>query len=67
MFIHEAVKETVENKKYIAIEKMKAVKISPTNERELCIVIQADGSNKSKYGWKPSADDLMRDDWTVVD
>lgn len=67
MFIHEAVKEAVENKKHITIEKMKDVKINPTNERGLCIVMQADGSNKSKYGWQPSADDLMRDDWTVVD
>lgn len=45
------------------------IKIKPTNDAAQgnCILMGADGSNPSKHGWQPSADDLMRDDWIVVD
>lgn len=44
------------------------IKIKPTNSARKgnCILMGADGSNPSKYGWQPSARDLIRDDWIVV-
>lgn len=68
MHIHEAVKEAMEKGCCITTKRMKEVgKIRPTNEPPHCILMMADGTNPSKYGWQPSAEDLMRDDWIVVD
>lgn len=57
-----------EERKYITLPEFEGgAKIKPTNGRGNCIVMNADGSNPSKYGWQPSADELIRDDWLLVD
>jgi hypothetical protein len=68
MNIQEAVKKSMEKSKYITLPEFKGgAKIKPTNGCGNCIVMNADGSNPSKSGWQPSADELMRDDWLIVD
>ena len=42
-------------------------KIKPTNDVGNCIFMNADGSNPSKYGWQPSAEDFLEKSWIVVD
>ncbi len=67
MQINEAVREALENDLCITVPEFRGtVKIKPTNGPELCIVMLADGSRSSKYGWQPSAKELMRDDWEIV-
>ena len=68
MDIGSAVKKAVREDKCISIPDFRGhIKIKPTNDIGNCICMQADGSNPSRYGWQPSAEDLMRDDWEVVD
>lgn len=68
MNIQEAVKQAMEERTYITLPEFEGLaKIKPTNGRGNCIVMSADGSNPSKYGWQPAADDLMRGDWLIVD
>lgn len=68
MYIHEAVEKALDNKKYITTPEFEDLaKIKPTNTRENCIVMFADGSHPSKYGWQPTAEDLIRNDWIVTD
>ncbi|HCY7597825.1 TPA: DUF2829 domain-containing protein [Staphylococcus aureus] len=41
-------------------------KILPTNDSFLqCIISNSDGTNLIRY-WQPSADDLMANDWEVI-
>lgn len=66
MWIHEAVKKALENNQCITLpEFLGTSKIKPTDEPGRCIVMGADGSRPSKYGWQPSAADLIRNDWSV--
>ena len=66
--IHEAVKNAIENDRCITLpEFLGASKIKPTNGPGHCIVMRADGSDPSKYGWQPSAQELLRSDWEIVD
>ena len=68
MNINEAVKKTMEKGNCMTLPEFNGgAKIKPTNGRGNCIVMNADGSNPSKYGWQPSADELIRDDWLLVD
>lgn len=68
VYIHEAVKKALENDRCItAPEFAHFAKIRPTNTRENCIVMFDDGSHPSKYGWQPTAKDLIRNDWMMVD
>lgn len=68
MHIQEATRQAMDEGRYIITpEWVHAMKIKPTNGTGRCIAMKADGSNPSKYGWQPSADDLIRDDWMVVD
>lgn len=68
MYIHEAVRKAIDSGKYITIQEFAgSAKIKPTNERGNCIVMMHDGSNPSKHGWQPTAKDLTRADWIVVD
>lgn len=68
MNIAEAVKEAIKNDRCITTKLLEgAMKIKPTNTASNCIVMFADGSYPSKYGWQPTANDLMRTDWIVVD
>lgn len=67
MQIMEAVREALENDLCITVPEFRGTaKIKPTNGPELCIVMLADSTIPSKYGWQPSAQDLIRDDWEVV-
>lgn len=68
MYIHEAVKIAISmNGYFITNSEFDGVaKIKPTNEKGNCIVMNWDGSRPSKYGWQPTAKDLIRDDWIVV-
>lgn len=68
MYIHEAVQKAVKTKKYITLPEFEAdAKIKPTNGRENCIVMGVDGSGPSKYGWQPTAEQLSRSDWKIVE
>ncbi len=67
MYIHEAVKKAVEEGGCITTpEFLGDAKIKPTDGKGNCILMSADGSHPSKYGWQPTASQLMRDDWLVV-
>ena len=68
MNIYEATKLAVEKDCCITIERFKRdVKIKPTNGGECCIIMKSDGSNPSKHGWQPTADDLIAMDWIVTE
>lgn len=68
MNIWEAIKKAMEEDKYITLPEFCGFcKIQPTDTNRHCIVMGNDGSNPSRYGWQPSARDLMREDWILVD
>lgn len=67
MNIQEAVKKAMESNACITLPEVSTeVKIKPTNGIGNCILMGADGSNPSKRGWQPSAEQLIRDDWMIV-
>lgn len=67
MFIHEATKEALESDKYITLKgSEEAIKIKP-DLRLPFTIMHADGSHPSKYGWQPTAEELMGNDWIIVD
>lgn len=43
-----------------------AFKLLPTNTPDCCIAVSVYESSPRK-GWQPSAEDLMAEDWVVVD
>ena len=66
--IHEAVTEALESNRCITLPEFADIcKIKPTDRVGNCIVMSIDGSRPSKYGWQPTAKDLIRSDWEVVD
>lgn len=73
MYIHEAVKEAMENGKMIyRVSTMQTNgarhgAIKPTNTYDECIlIVMEDGEPKrSCRAWNPTADDLMADDWEI--
>lgn len=67
MHIHKAVRKAIKKDKYIAIKEFREFKIRPTDGAGNCIIMNADGNSPSKHGWQPSAKDLVRDDWIIVD
>lgn len=68
MNIVEAVEKAMKEGRCITIEAFNGkAKIKPTNENGNCIVMNADGHQPSRFGWQPTADDLLREDWEVVD
>lgn len=42
-----------------------AVKILPTDGPDGCVVLSA-SSKIPRYGWQPTAEDLVADDWKTV-
>ena len=67
MFIHEAVKEALESGRYIIPEKFQGeIKIEPVKSLP-CVIMKADGFCPSRCVWNPTAEDLTRNDWIVVD
>lgn len=78
MKISEAVKRAVEEGKYIQREGIEGLfnksfhqtKIKPTNSYASCIVYTFDQKgNEIRHckNWNPSAEDLMADDWVLID
>ena len=68
MKIDEAVKIALETGKCITLPEWEEnAKIRPTNDKGNCIVMDADGSHPSEYGWQPTAAQLMRDDWIITE
>lgn len=68
MNIYEATKIAAQEDGCITIPEYKGeVKIKPTNTRGNCVVIREDGSKRSKYGWQPSLDELLRTDWMFTE
>lgn len=68
MYICEAVKQAVEQKKHITLKvNVGVIKIKPTNGKGNCVLMNADGSHPSKHGWQPTAEELISDKWLVVD
>lgn len=68
MQIQEAIKGALETNRCITLpEFIGKSKIKPTKGKGNCIVMEADGSWTSKYGWQPTAEELLRDDWENVD
>lgn len=44
------------------------VRIFPTNSYECCVLICSDGKRDRKGRcWNPTVDDLLADDWIIVD
>ncbi len=43
------------------------VRIRPTNTIDACLFETTCAKKRSIRGWEPDADDLMADDWEVVD
>lgn len=68
MNIHEATMIALEDGKFIARTNFKDhAKIQPTNGIGGCILSMVDNSKEPRGGWQPSADDLIADDWTVIE
>ena len=68
MNVKEAVQQAIEEKRCITLPEIEeSVKIQPTNEKGNCVVMRKDGSHPSRCGWQPTAEELMREDWKVVD
>lgn len=67
MYINEAVRKALSQKKYIARKLMAdiGIKIQPTNSLDCCVISKTDKSPAPR--WQPSAEDLVADDWSVVD
>ena len=66
MIISEAVKKAIECDGCISFTNSQ-IKIKPTNGNKNCILMHLDGSHPSKTGWQPTAEQLIREDWIVVD
>lgn len=67
--IHDAVTEALESNAFIRRSDpyWLRVLIKPTNSSDRCL-IYIDGKEDAPYkGWEPKAEDLMADDWEVVD
>ena len=65
MNIKEATRIAMETNKCIA-RKSRQLTVKPTNGWECCLLIHP---TKQEYAprWNPEAEDLMADDWEVVD
>lgn len=67
MNINEAAKQAIKENKCITVPEIYGVaKINLTNDENSCILVAVDGTVLTK-SWKPSAKDLIREDWIVVD
>jgi len=69
MFIHEAVKAAISEGKFITRPDAwwgTKEKIKPTNTPDCCICFDRKNEKPPVRGWEPPAEDLMADDWAVV-
>lgn len=70
MSIQEAVKIAIEQRKYIRRKTCfyGRTLIQPTNTYDCCMIfVQGDRRETQSRFWNPTADDLMADDWEVVE
>lgn len=75
MNIQEATKKALESGKYITREGLAGeigrIRIKPTDTPDCCIVLISDPRKipSARVGkrWNPQAEDLMADNWIVVD
>ena len=68
MNIRDAVIQALEKDCYITREDFKGIaKIKPTNGNGNCILMNDDGGNPSKYGWQPTAKELIATDWILTE
>lgn len=70
MYIHEAVEKSMEEGKSIFRQGYEAMLILPTDTTDCCIgfIMEPDGSyEKAAVRWNPTAEDLMADDWKLVE
>lgn len=73
MYIHEAIQATSIRQPYVrrrswdylTSEPVVAVKIQPTNSPDGCVIVSTT-EKKPRYGWQPTARDLVADDWEPV-
>ena len=67
MYIREAIRKAQSDKKYVARKPMVeiGIKIQPTNGPDCCVISKKGKSPAPR--WQPGAEDLMADDWCVVD
>lgn len=65
MLIHEAVKEAMEKGKLIYRRPWPFWKFEPKNTMD-CVIIHA-RDKEPKRCWNPQAEDLMANDWEVVE
>lgn len=69
MLISEAVEKAKRENKYITRQKLgwvNCVKIKPTDTSDCCIVMQIEKKSSCR-GWQPYAEDLVANDWMVLD
>ncbi|HAM62102.1 MAG TPA: hypothetical protein DCP62_00080 [Erysipelotrichaceae bacterium] len=50
---------------YMQRESLPEVKIEPTNSDWCCVISGIDGTHRTR-GWEPNLDDLMAQDWRIV-
>lgn len=76
MYIHEAVKKAAEQNGLIVrkgiFDKngLRITAIKPTNSYDTCILVSYDKNtkkNRSCRNWNPTQDDLMADDWGLLE
>lgn len=67
MTIQEATKQSMEMGTYIRRKNVlwQKIKLKPTNTPDGCIAFKQ--GNPPRKGWQPKAEDLMAEDWIVVD
>lgn len=73
MFIHEAIKSRTLQKPFITRKSWNrlspdcggGIMLQPTNSPDGCI-IESDVDKKNRRSWKPTAEDLVADDWIAV-
>ena len=65
MFIHEAVSAALHNGCQIARSTYHHITIEPTNSH-MCCIIHSSKRRECAPRWNPTADDLLANDWVLV-
>lgn len=72
MYIHEAVSLAMAKGKFIrrtTSEEWRFLVVEPTNDRRGCFIFPKSYGKRDRYEnsrWVPTADELMADDWELV-
>ncbi len=68
MNIQEAVKKAIKDGKHITRKAFKEkLYIEPTDTPDCCIISAPEPRKNPRRGWQPQAEDLLADDWIVID